>query len=538
MLKSLYIKNLAIITELKVEFDDGLNIITGETGAGKSLIIKAIQFLLGKRFSPEVLRTGSNTLIIEGEFEKDNSQIVIRRLYRKNGQSKSFINDEPVKQIDLIKTTRMLADLHGQHDQQNLLDSNTHLKYLDSFGSYNIELNKVEQLFQKTEFCKKTLNKLVKQQQEFDEKEELYEFQLKELILHPISFDLEKEMTNKYNLLSKATDIKASLSNASSLLEDGDSAVIKKLNAIMSELDKVSDYGDSIMGLYKRVDSNRIDLEDLILEIRRVQENIVVNTDELERINEVISHIEMLKRKYGGSIESVIEYKEKIIQSEKDSGNCKDDIQKLEIELEDISKHLNNYAEKLSQNRNKTAARLGSIIKRNLENLNMPDIQFEINLSTDPDNMQETGMDSCEFFISTNIGEELRPVVKIASGGEISRIMLAIKMALQSKDIVDTLIFDEIDLGISGATAERVGETFEKLSESHQILCITHLSQIAGKGRSHYKVSKEEKNNRIVAEINKLSESDRIREIATLISGLQVTESSRRQAKELLQFNG
>ena len=168
----------------------------------------------------------------------------------------------------------------------------------------------------------------------------------------------------------------------------------------------------------------------------------------------------------------------------------------------------------------------------------MPDIQFKINLSTDTDNIQETGMDSCEFFISTNIGEELRPVVKIASGGEISRIMLAIKMALQSKDIVDTLIFDEIDLGISGATAQRIGETFEKLSESHQILCITHLSQIAGKGRSHYKVSKEENNNRIIAEINKLSESDRVREIATLISGLQVTETSRKQAKELLQLNG
>ena len=300
----------------------------------------------------------------------------------------------------------------------------------------------------------------------------------------------------------------------------------------------IVDYDDAILGLYKRLGSNRIELEDLILEIQRVQENIVVNTDELERINEIISHIEMLKRKYGGSIESVIEYKEKIIQSEKDSGNCKDDIKKLEIKLEDISKHLNNYAEKLSQNRNKTAARLESIIKRNLENLNMPDIQFEINLSTDPDNIQETGMDSCEFFISTNIGEELRPVVKIASGGEISRIMLAIKMALQSKDIVDTLIFDEIDLGISGATAERVGETFEKLSESHQILCITHLSQIAGKGNTHYKVSKSIKENRIVVNVNKLSKTDRIGEIATLISGQKITESSRKQAEELLHFNG
>ena len=200
MLKTLYIKNMAIITELKVEFDDGLNIITGETGAGKSLIIKAIQFLLGKRFSPEVLRTGSDTLIIEGEFIKDKSKTVIRRLFRNNGQSKSFINDEPVKQKDLIQTTRMLADLHGQHDHQNLLDANTHLKYLDSFGSYKTELNKVEQLFQKRESTKNTLNKLIKQQQEFEEKGELYEFQLKELTLHPISTEFEKEITDKYNI--------------------------------------------------------------------------------------------------------------------------------------------------------------------------------------------------------------------------------------------------------------------------------------------------------------------------------------------------
>ena len=177
---------MAIITELKVEFDDGLNIITGETGAGKSLIIKAIQFLLGKRLSPEILRTGSDTLIIEGEFEKDQSQTVIRRLYRQNGQSKSFINDEPVKQIDLIKTTRMLADLHGQHDHQNLLDSNTHLKYLDSFGSYNTELDNVEQLYQKTEICKDTIYKLVKQQQEFIDKGKKWIWQelIKEKLVH------------------------------------------------------------------------------------------------------------------------------------------------------------------------------------------------------------------------------------------------------------------------------------------------------------------------------------------------------------------
>ncbi len=538
MLSSLYIKNLAIIDELNISFNEGLNIITGETGAGKSLIIKAIQLLMGRKFSPEILRTGSDTLVVEGNFNEHNNNTIIRRIYRENRQSKSFINDEPVTQKELLKTTRLLADLHGQHDHQNLLDSNTHLHYLDSYGSYDSILVKLKNTFQSVQECESKLHKLLLMQQKLREKSELYKFQLNELTQYPLSINFEKEIVKQYNRLSMASEIQSSLSTVGMLLEEGDYAVINSLNKIINELEKVSEFDESILTIQKRTGENRIELEDMVLDIQRIKENISVRPDELEKVNDIIAHIEMLKRKHGGSIESVIEYRDSIIQAELESGGCKAEINNLENEFQDLKKELLENSTKISQYRKATAIKLEKTIKNNLKHLNMADTIFKINLISDPENIIETGMDSCEFFISTNIGEELRPVAKIASGGEISRIMLAIKMALQSKDIVDTLIFDEIDSGISGATAERIGETFEKLAESHQILCITHLSQIAGKGDTHFKVSKNIKGERIVVNVNKLTKTDRIGEIATLISGRKITESSRKQAEELLQANG
>ena len=538
MLTSLYIKNLAIIDELTISFSSGLNIITGETGAGKTLIIKAIQLLMGKKISPEILRTGCDTLIVEGNFITGTNSTIIRRIYRDNKQSKSFINDEPVTKKKLLKTTLLLADLHGQHDHQNLLDSNTHLSYLDSYGNYNLELNVVKKLYQDLNKCENKLQKLLLKQNELKEKSELHEFQLEELTEYPLSAEFEMNQIKEYNRLSKASDIQSSLSTVSALLEGRDSAVINSLNTITHELENVSEFDDSILAIQKRMVSNRIDLEDLILDIQKAKDGIIINPDELEIINNIISHIEMLKRKYGGSIDSVIEYRDSIIQTEIESGGCNAEIDLLVNEVQQLKTELLECSKAISKYRKSTGIKLEKTIKDSLKHLNMSDTNFKIQLNSDPENIIESGMDTCEFFISTNIGEELRPVAKIASGGEISRIMLAIKMALQSKDIVDTLIFDEIDSGISGATAERVGETFEKLAKSHQILCITHLSQIAGKGESHYKVSKKIKDDRIVVDINKLSKTNRIGEIATLISGRKVTESSRKQAKELLYTDG
>jgi len=355
MLSSLYIKNLAIIDDLNISFNEGLNIITGETGAGKSLIIKAIQLLMGRKFSPEILRTGSDTLVVEGNFNEHNNNTIIRRIYRQNRQSKSFINDEPVTQKELLKTTRLLADLHGQHDHQNLLDSNTHLHYLDSYGSYDSILVKLKNTFQSVQECESKLHKLLLMQQKLREKSELYKFQLNELTQYPLSIEFEKEIVKKYNRLSMASEIQSSLSTVGMLLEEGDYAVINSLNKIRNELEKVSEFDESILTIQKRTGENRIELEDMVLDIQRIKENISVRPDELEKVNDIIAHIEMLKRKHGGSIESVIEYRDSIIQAELESGGCKAEINNLENKFQDLKKELLENSTKISHYRKATA---------------------------------------------------------------------------------------------------------------------------------------------------------------------------------------
>jgi DNA repair protein RecN (Recombination protein N) len=538
MLSTIYIKNLAIIDELQISFKKGLNIITGETGSGKSLIITAIKLLMGEKFTKELLRTGTEILVIEGTFLINNSNIIIRRIYKNNGKSRAFINDEPANQKDFIEYTSHLIDIHGQHNHQNLLNKKTHLDYIDSFGSYNDKLNIFLSLYHKVSQCKDSLDNKIKIKKENDQKRELQKFQLKELTLYDLTNEFEEDLSKTHILFSKASSKKEGFAKVLRTLDNSDSGILKSMYNIAKELKNISDYDDSIKSLLDLAENSRINLEDLSKDIQSLQNNIVFDQNKIDEINENISYLEMLKRKYGGSIESVISYRDQLIKSEKETDGLLEVINQLESQLKDLNLELVNHSETISNERKMTSYKLEQAIKNNLEHLNMSKTQFKIKINCDPGNITKNGMDTCEFFISTNSGEELKSVNKIASGGEISRIMLAIKMALQSKDIVETLIFDEIDSGISGMTAAKVGTTIENLSKTHQILCITHLSQIAGKGDCHFRVSKKAKDNRIIVKVAKLSKKERIREVATLISGHSITEISKKKAQELLQFNG
>ncbi len=534
MLHSLYIKNLAIINEIRVVFNNGLNIITGETGTGKSLIIKAIQLLLGGRFTREIIRTGTDQMVIEGIFRKNNLDTTIRRLYNLNGQSKSYLNNEPIIQRDLMKATRELVDLHGQHEHQNLLDYNTHIQYLDAFGKYDQDLNAFRKLFNELEVCQNKLNNLLKEQVILEEKQELRNFQLKELELYPVTEKYEENIIKKYQMLSNAEKIKDSLSSAINVIDTDQYSILTNLNELNKKLDEIVDYSDNLSEILNRISSIIIDIEDIYKVLLDIDRSVYVDKTELHEMNEKLSHIELLKRKYGGTIASVIKYLDVIQRADKTTNNNYKKIQSLNGKIIILRDKLNKKAEIISEKRYKTALQLETKISDNLKNLNIPNIDFKIKLSTDIQNMNEIGIDICEFFIATNVGEIPKSLSQIASGGEISRIMLAIKMALQTNDIVSTLIFDEIDSGISGSVAEQVGNTIEDLSNSHQILCITHLSQIAGKGEHHYKVQKSRIKNRNLTEIKKLSVAERVCEVASLISGKEITEASRRQAKTLL----
>ena len=538
MIKSLYIKNLAIIDELNVEFASGLNIITGETGSGKSLLIKAIQLLLGKKITHDIIRKNTDLLEVKGVFLYNKEEIIIRRVYYGKKSSKSFINDLPVSQKKILDQGKYLVDLHGQHDHQNLLNSKTHMNYLDLYGTYSDDIDNFSELFNKYNHTRVKLDTLIENQKNILEKEELYKFQYEEITRYPVSEKYEQELMDQYKLLSNAKEIKYSLDKASKMIYDENESIIKKLIKTVNEFSNLPSTNKDIDKINSRLNSNRLDIEDIVFEIQNINQNIVEDQEKLNDINEKIIYIEMLKRKYGGSIKSILDYTEFLSNNEEQIEINTTDIKKLKKLYISIEKTLIKKAIYISKMRKTNSQKLEKTISRNLKFLNMKDTAFKIKLYSSIDKISDSGIDECEFFICTNFGEKLLPISDIASGGEISRIMLAIKMSMQSKDMVDTVIFDEIDTGISGATADIVGKIFENLSKSHQILCITHLSQIAGKKGSHINVYKNKNKNRVITKVKYLTEKERVNEVAKLISGLKVTETSKKQAKELLHING
>lgn len=534
MIKSLYIKNLAIIDELEVHFENGLNVITGETGSGKSILVNAISYLLGGRFSKDHMRTDSQKTIIEADFKNDKKHCIIRRVISANGNSRIFVDDEPIKLNILPKITRKFIDMHGQHDHQQLLSPIHHLSYVDKFGDYDDILVEVSTQYSNLKTCKIELNELQKIQSLLDEKRELYNFHLEELDKYELVENLDSTLSSEYEMLTRASEIIQTLDTINISLCDSDSSVLSQINDLKSSILKISHISDPLSAIENRFESSIIDLSDLIQEVSVIRNSISVDEKRLHELEEKLSHIEMLKRKFGGSMLNVIDYRNKLIDELNEEQKSNKRIPELENECKSILVELERLTTSLTGLRKETAKKMSAIISSHVHEMDMPSTHFHIKLWPSSQ-ITEIGKDECEFFIQTNLGEESRPLAKIASGGEISRIMLAIKLALQKSDKVDTLIFDEIDSGISGATAQRVGEKISELGNTHQIICISHLSQIAGKGQSHFKVEKNEDFGRTHTSIRKLNKTDRVNEIASLISGHEITETSLRQAAYLLE---
>ena len=536
VISSLYIKNLAIIDELSIEFDSGLNIITGETGSGKSIIMSALSYIRGGRFSKDHMRYDSNRTVLEATFNQGVDEYIIRRIITANGQSKIFCNDEPIKLSRLSSLTAKFFDLHGQHEHQKLLDVKSHLHYLDAYAHHPQLLESVSTTFQKLEDKKNVLAGLKQQQSELNEKRELFEFQLKELSEFEISVGIDSKLDNEYMLLNNAYEIQKLIYDILQRLSNSDESIESQIANVGSSLQPFASSHESLEVITNRIESLKIEAGDIASELNNLKSVFIIDEERLEIVNQQLSHVEMLKRKYGGSIESVLAYKTDIENQLLEDASTFKQIPLLEQECKKIQVELNNHCLRLTASRQEAAQKLENEITTHVMDMDMESVEFKIKFnSINP--CTEFGSDICEFFINTNVGEELKPLAKIASGGEISRIMLAIKLALQNSDTVDTLIFDEIDSGISGATAEKVGNKINQLGKSHQVLCISHLSQIAGMGDSHYKVSKHITNDRTKVSIYKLDKEERINEIASLISGKTLTESSLKQAEYLIERN-
>lgn len=565
MLKSLEIKDYALIDHTEIEFGRGLNIITGETGAGKSILIDAMSLLLGERASVEVIRKGAQKAFVEGFFDVELNKkvrslleaneiefqpdLIIRREISLKGSNRCFINDTPVALTLIKQLGDLLVDLHGQHEHQSLLRIESHIGFLDEYSG-NSKLIEEYQVFYK-ELNKKIseLKNLISKEESIKEKREIYAFQIKEIDSVSPSVGEDDTILNELNILENSEKLLELTEEVYTKLYDAEPSVIDLLGETKHKLNQLSGIDKSFLESEGECDSALAIVKELADSLRSYKSKIDVDPKETEYKRERLGAINMLKKKYGGSIENIIEHRNKIGKDFELADNFSDAISKIQSEIKALQKSAGEAAEKISLSRKKSAAKIESQVIKSLNQLGISDSSFKVKISkteADKDSVDfilfnnkkysysDTGFDEVEFYISTNIGEDVKPLTKVASGGEVSRIMLSLKTILAKSDKLPVLIFDEIDTGVSGRIAQKVGAALRDLASFHQIIAITHLPQIAGMANFHYSVEKKQIDDRTVSSIRQLDENERINEVAKLVSGEVLTKESIESAKQLI----
>ncbi len=564
MIKSLYIKDFALIDELDVSFEEGLNILTGQTGAGKSIILGALNMILGERADTDVIRQGADKAIAEaiiqtGENKAINklleenaveirSELILRREIRSSG-SRGFINDTPVTITVLRQVGNYLVDLHGQHDHQMLLKEENHRGVIDGFDKVAPKLQAYQESYQKMLELRKELRKLKKREQELQEKVELYRFQVQELEDANLDPDEEEELEEEMNLLDNAEELDQKAAAITEIGQSNEINVIDLLNQMKLHLEDIARIEPEFKGYLEEISSARISIQEAVQFAERYRSKIEFNPNRLEELRKRQNELNSLRKKYQRDIPGLIEYLHEIKQELSLAENFDLEIEKLEHKIDDQADELSKKAKDLHAVREEVGKKLSSKIEDELNKLGIPNADFEvrvdwmitseeqgwITVDGQPVDCTQQGSDEVRLYISTNKGEEPKPLAKIASGGEISRVMLALKSIIAREQSLPVMIFDEIDTGISGEISEKVGRTMRRLSERCQIIAITHQPQIASQAHKHYKVEKVEKDGRTVSHIQPLNSEQHIREVATLMSGETVTDSALTSARELIE---
>lgn len=550
MLLNLHVKNLALIEEVDVDFEKGLIVLTGETGAGKSLILGSVNIALGNKASKDMIRKGTDYSLVELTFsvsetcakqlkkydiymEEDNIITVTRKI--SEGRSISKINGETVNIKTLKNVMSLLIDIHGQHDHQSLLYTKNHLDILDKFAKDSI-LELKEKI--KEEYSKYT--KLIKKLEEFNIDEgqkareiEFAEYEVNEIESANLKPEEDVQVEEEFKKLSNSKEIVSALSeiyNALSYetaggLGDIINKAVMDINSIKGMDEKISQFQTELYDIDNLC-------RELTSQIYDYNSGMDFNTEYVREVEERLDVINHLKLKYGNSIEEILRYKEEKEEYLEKLNNMTDEMESVKNQISELEGTLNNLCTKLSEQRKKAAKELEVLVKQALVDLNFIAVEFEIQI-TRKESIGENGFDNVEFMISTNPGESVKPLVKVASGGELSRIMLAIKSILATEDDIDTLIFDEIDTGISGQTAMKVAEKMAKISRNHQVICISHLSQIAAMADSHYLIKKTADENSTTTSIKKLTRQQSIEELVRINGGSGITEAGLIHATEM-----
>jgi len=548
MLQELRIKNFAIIDELSISFSKGLNILTGETGAGKSIILNAVQLLRGEKAGEELVRSEEEEASIEALFDLSENPnllkkftdekieepyLLIKRIILRSGRGRVYINGNLATLSMLSDISEELLSIYGQHEHQLLQKVETHIDILDEFGELVDLRREFQRYFEKYTSQLEEIKKIREIREKGAKERELMEFQSREIEAANIRLDEEDALKAERSILINAKRLSDFANYSEELLYSGEGSAIEKIQMILRQGHEVSHIDPKLLELTKNLESLLIQLEEIAIEFRDYSSKIENNPERLEEIENRIEELERLKHKYGKTLEDVLAYKKRIDETLRFFSSDEDKLKELESSLEPLKKNVFELGERLSQERKRVSIELKKAVEKELASLGMRRTIFEVYFEEVP--ISEKGKDRVEFLISPNPGEHLKPLAKIASGGELSRIMLAIKRILAKIGGRQVLIFDEVDSGIGGSIAEVVGRKLKELSKYHQVICVTHLPQIACFADRHYNVRKEVRGGRTTTRVTQLEKEAIIDEIARMLGGIKITEKTRAHAKEMIE---
>ncbi len=561
MLVQLNISNFAIIKQLEITFRPGLNILSGETGAGKSIIINAMNLILGGRASADLIRSGCQEAKVEALFSfsgkgvlveilselgiPSDEELLISRTVFREGRNKVLVNGIMVTLQMLSRLGAILISISGQYEHQLLLKQENHLYLLDDFGGLTDERQRLSEAFYAHQVLKRKLQKLEKEIEEIGDKQDLARFQVQEIEKADIRLGEDGMLAEEKRRLQHAEELLDVVSAGyQSLYESGDSA-LTSISQCVKRLEKAIEIDSRLVSIKESLSDIEAKLEDIAFSLRDFQKTIQMDPQRLNEVMERLDLLNVLKRKYGPGIDDVLRFKERQASAMYDLEGKKEQLGGLKETVQGVEKELLEKANALSKRRKQVAGSMEIAVEKELDLLHMGKTSFRVSFlegHSDPEkqkmhgveDISAEGFDQVEFMISPNIGEASRPLAKIASGGELSRILLALKTILARTSSVETVIFDEVDSGISGAIAEVVGQKLLSLAQYHQILCITHLPQIASQGQIHFKVMKQVREGRTETIMNELDAVMRVQEIARLLGGKKITPQAVAHAKEML----
>ena len=552
MLRELRLNNLAIIKKVDLEFNNGLIALTGETGAGKSILLDGISLLIGERSSIDMIRAGANNLFAEGVFsltqdqivklsklgfEIEDEELIISRYLDKDLKSKITVNGMRITVSKLKELMSNVLDLVGQHEHQYLLNKNYHLELLDKFlDKETLELKQsIKVIITELKKINQQVESIEQEKAAIEEKKDIYEFQINEIDSLNIKNNEDVELEEEYKILFNAGKIAEKLGDSTQKLKGTEISILKQLQKVKKNLEQLSTFSDNYSEVFTLIDKLYYELDEVSYTIEDMLEEVEIDDSRLEKVIKRIDAINKLKFKYGSTIVEIMTYRDEIQKKLSMIDFENDELDKLREKKKNLTKEYFEKSNLLSELRKKAGNMLEEKINEELKDLNMTAAQFKVEF-TSREIIRNKGIDEVEFMMSTNVGEDIKPLAKIASGGEISRIMLALKTIFSEVDNISLLIFDEIDTGIAGETVKRVANKLKKLSERVQVVCVTHSQQIAAKATQQFYIKKEIENDLTETKVRELNLDERMREIARMISGDTITETSIKHAKEIMEI--